>query len=59
MLNTKGLANRASRLCIDLIQFSDGDGEDLTPSQQKELHKELVELHRWLGHQLYRAKEYA
>lgn len=59
MINTKGLSSRACRLTKDLIHFSDGEGADLTPEQQGELHKELTQLHHWLGHQLYRSKEFA
>ena len=59
MINTKGLANRASRLHLDLIHFSDGEGNELTREQMENLHEELTGLHRWLGHQLYRAKEFA
>ena len=58
MSNTKKLSARCERLCLDLIHYFDGEGEDLTPKQKKALHQELTDLHRILGHHLYRSKEF-
>lgn len=58
-MNTKGLSNRSKRLCLDLIQYFDGEGDDLSPKQVEALKKELTDLHRILGHHLYRSKEFA
>ena len=58
-MNSKGLSNRSERLCLDLIHYFDGEGDDLSPKQKRVLKKELIDLHRILGHHLYRSKEFA
>lgn len=53
-LNTRGLADRASRLHTDLIHYFDGEGEDLKQTEKTKLREVLRRLDHYIDYQLHK-----